>query len=293
MNPASLLGLVQNAALLLAAAFIFDVAAIRWSTRKSSLRQASVGIVLGVIGVTVMMTPWTFAPGIVFDTRSVLLGISGLFFGSLPTAIAMTMTGALRLTQGGTGAWTGTAVILLSGTIGILWRHVRRRPLAGISWRELYLFGVVVHLSMLATMLTLPWETALRVLADIALPVLVVYPLGTALLGVLMVNRMRHEQTEDALRESEEKYRRLFENASEAIFVAQNGRLVFLNPMTAVMTGYSAEELMTRPFTEFIHPDDRGMIVDRHERRMKREELPHISLLSGLSAEAAVSGGWN
>ncbi|MCL5808516.1 MAG: GGDEF domain-containing protein, partial [Deltaproteobacteria bacterium] len=142
MNSASFLGLVQNAALLLAVAFLFDVVAIRWRTTRSSLRQATVGLALGAIGVTVMLTPWTFAPGIVFDTRSVLLGISGLFFGSFSTAIAMAMTAAFRFYQGGAGAWTGIAVILISGTIGIVWRRIGRRPLTEISWRELYLFDM-------------------------------------------------------------------------------------------------------------------------------------------------------
>jgi len=35
-----------------------------------------------------------------------------------------------------------------------------------------------------------------------------------------------------ALRESEENYRNLFENANEAIFVAQDGKIVFFNPRT-------------------------------------------------------------
>jgi len=83
-------------------------------------------------------------------------------------------------------------------------------------------------------------------------------------------------KTEVILRESEEQYRNLFENAAEAIYVAQDGKLVFLNPMTAMITGYSGGELMTRPFTEFIHPDDRDMVFNRHVRRIKGEELPHI-----------------
>ncbi|MDP2861969.1 MAG: PAS domain S-box protein, partial [Desulfobacterales bacterium] len=84
------------------------------------------------------------------------------------------------------------------------------------------------------------------------------------------------KRAEEALRESEEKYRNLVENAAEAIYVAQDGKLVFLNPMTAMMSGYSGEELMARPFTEFVHPDDRDMVIDRHVRRIKGEELPHI-----------------
>jgi len=83
-------------------------------------------------------------------------------------------------------------------------------------------------------------------------------------------------ETIHALRESEEKYRNLFENANEAIFVAQDNNVVFLNPKTATMTGYSLEELTGKPFIEFIHPDDRVMVADRHVRRMKGGEIPHI-----------------
>ncbi|MFA5182094.1 MAG: response regulator [Syntrophales bacterium] len=88
-------------------------------------------------------------------------------------------------------------------------------------------------------------------------------------------SRRRRKQAEEALRESEENYRNLFDNANEAIFVVQEGKLAFLNPMTAAMTGYSAGELTARPFSEFIHPDDRDMIMDRHNRRMKGEEISH------------------
>ena len=84
------------------------------------------------------------------------------------------------------------------------------------------------------------------------------------------------KRAEEALRESEEKYRSLFENANEAIFVAQDGKLVFVNPMTVMMTGYSVEELMSRPFIEFIHQDDRDMVIDRHVRRMKGDEIPPL-----------------
>ena len=84
------------------------------------------------------------------------------------------------------------------------------------------------------------------------------------------------KKAEEALRESEENYRNLFENANEAIFVAQDGKLVFLNPRTIIMIGYSAEEILSRPFIEFIHPDDRNMVIDRHFRRMKGEEISHI-----------------
>jgi len=86
----------------------------------------------------------------------------------------------------------------------------------------------------------------------------------------------KRKQAEEALRLSEENYRNLFENAGEAIYVVQDGKLVFFNPMATMVIGYSAEELMSRSFIAFLHPDDRDMIIDRYTRRMKGEELPHI-----------------
>jgi diguanylate cyclase (GGDEF)-like protein/PAS domain S-box-containing protein len=245
MNYESILGLIQNALLLIAVAFIFDLAASRWQTGQRSFRQAPVGLALGFIGVTVMLTPWTFVPGIVFDMRSVLLGISGLFFGWVPATIAMVITAAFRFYLGGSGAWTGVAVILASGSIGIAWRYFRRSPLSNITWGELYLFGLVIHLAMLALMLTLPWETALRVLSNIALPVILTYPAGTALLGLLILNRLRRELVEETLRENEEKYRTILESIEDGYFeVDHAGSLTFSNDSLCRILGYSRDELM-------------------------------------------------
>ena len=80
MSNATFIALVNNGALLLALALIFDVLVLRSSLRKTPVSQVLLGIVLGVIGVAIMNTPWILVPGIIFDTRSVLLGIAGLFF---------------------------------------------------------------------------------------------------------------------------------------------------------------------------------------------------------------------
>ncbi|KAF0158598.1 MAG: response regulator receiver [Syntrophaceae bacterium] len=94
--------------------------------------------------------------------------------------------------------------------------------------------------------------------------------------GILGVTRdiTDRRRMEDELRESEEKYRTLFENAGEAIFVAQGGKLVFLNPKTAMLTGYSREEFASMPFVEFIYTDDRDMVMDRYLRRLNGENIP-------------------
>ena len=85
-----------------------------------------------------------------------------------------------------------------------------------------------------------------------------------------------HKRAEEALRESEEKYRVLVENANEAILVAQDGMLKFTNPKASEIIGYSKEELCAMPFTQFIHGEDRGVVIERHLKRLQGERLPDI-----------------
>ncbi len=67
---------------------------------------------------------------------------------------------------------------------------------------------------------------------------------------------------------SEEKYRMVVDNANEAINIAQDGFLRFVNPKSVEMLGRSRQELLDRPFVCFIHPQDRDMVMDRHRDRM-------------------------
>ena len=82
------------------------------------------------------------------------------------------------------------------------------------------------------------------------------------------------KQAEEKLRESEEKYRILVENAIESVYIVQDGRFKFANPATEKLFGCSREELALRPFTDFVHPDDRALVVDRYVKRIKGEAVP-------------------
>jgi PAS domain S-box-containing protein len=92
----------------------------------------------------------------------------------------------------------------------------------------------------------------------------------------VVIDITERKRAEEALKESEEKYRLLVENAVEAIFVAQDGMLKFANRKTTEMIGYSKEELTSKPFPEFIHPDDRMLVLDRHLKRLQGEGSPSV-----------------
>ena len=263
MAEVAFLPLVHNAALLLGMAVVYDVATTRWTVRRGRLGQLLIGVLLGTIGIVIMRTPWVLTPGIVFDTRSVLLAVAGLVFGPVPTLVAMVMTAALRLSDGGAAAGVGVAVIVASGLIGIGWRRFRRGSVEDIRIGELYLLGIAVHVVMLALMVTLPAGTAVRVLEAIGLPVIVIYPVATALLGALMASRLKRERTATALAASEERLRLALSAADQGLFDLdlRTGATV-VNDEYAIMLGHdpAAFHETNADWLDRLHPDDRERV---------------------------------
>ena len=97
------------------------------------------------------------------------------------------------------------------------------------------------------------------------------------------VDITERKQAEEALKESEKKYRLLVENAHEAICIAMDGKFKFVNHRAMELTGYSQEELTSIPFTEFVHPADRQMAAERYSQRMKGMDVPNTYSFRGVS----------
>lgn len=80
------------------------------------------------------------------------------------------------------------------------------------------------------------------------------------------------QQAREALRECEEKYRSAFEYTGTAMMVINEDLTVAMgNHKIEEITGYTQEELeYRRPWTDYVHPDDRAAMLDYH--RLRREE---------------------
>ncbi|MCK9590664.1 MAG: PAS domain S-box protein [Methanoregula sp.] len=84
------------------------------------------------------------------------------------------------------------------------------------------------------------------------------------------------KRVEEALRESEEKYRTFVDRANDVICVIQDGIVKICNPRLPEFWGGSVEEIQGKPFINFIHPDALSEIIDRYNRRMAGENPPSI-----------------
>jgi PAS domain S-box-containing protein len=84
------------------------------------------------------------------------------------------------------------------------------------------------------------------------------------------------KRAEKELRESEEKYRQLVESANEAIAVVQDSTVKFVNNRTFEIMLHSREEFLSRPFIEFIHPDDKQMVMGYYMAWVNHERVPSL-----------------
>jgi PAS domain S-box-containing protein len=93
----------------------------------------------------------------------------------------------------------------------------------------------------------------------------------------LAVDRKR---AEEALRESEERYRRLVETAPEVIYSlsAGDGMIASLNPAFERITGWSRAEWLGKPFESLIHPDDLTLAMETFQQVLRGETPPSYEL---------------
>ena len=83
---------------------------------------------------------------------------------------------------------------------------------------------------------------------------------------------------------------RFFEMSAEifVIYSPDVRRWLQVNPVFCQITGYSAEELCSREFTDFIHPDDHGATRDRSARMKAGVPVPHQFENRYISREGVV-----
>lgn len=77
----------------------------------------------------------------------------------------------------------------------------------------------------------------------------------------------QRKEAEDALRESDKRFRALVENSSDALtLIAGEGNVAYVGPSFEHILGYSSEEAMQGNFFQLIHPDDQ-----KHTEALFRE----------------------
>lgn len=80
------------------------------------------------------------------------------------------------------------------------------------------------------------------------------------------------KEMQQRLNESEQRWRRMVENSLTAIYVDQDGKIVFANNQFAMIFGYSQDELIGIESFKLVHPEDRAFTDEMRAKRLRGEK---------------------
>ena len=278
--------LAQNAVLLVALTSLYGLTT---RMRRDGERWVKItaGLLFGGAAVVGMNLPMHYAPGIIYDGRSIILAAAGLFTGGTGAAVSVIVAGAYRASLGGVGVWAGLATIGSCALVGLAFRRAWHNRTDNLGIVSLYAVGLAAHVVMLASQLLLPpWPEGVWAIKRIWLPVMLIFPVATVLVGLLMVTVERSVIVGRDLRESVALLKesqaighvgswRYDENADTLTCSEEVYRIFGRDP---------GEESMTyRSFLESIHPDDRAAadaaFRSSSEQGRGASETTHLSLI--------------
>ncbi len=265
--------LIFNLSLLVALSLTYTFL-IRWRDETTTDGKIMVGLLFGVVSVVGMLNPFELAPGVIFDARSVILPMAGVFGGIVSASVSVAIAVAYRLFLGGEGALTGVLVILSAGAAGCFYGRLRLKSNQFNRPLQFYLLGIGVHLLVALLFLSLPGKHIREIYLLIMPAMLLVFPLATMLLGVLLNDQQKILRNMKLLKEGEEHYQLLSDATFETIFIMQDEKVVYMNKMAEKMFGFSPGDLGEFSYFDGVHPDCRDLLKrNLHEQPDKPCEI--------------------
>ena len=256
--------LIQNATLLTTLIVLYGLTS-RKKITYSFVQQLINGLLFGGIAIIGMNIPITYSPGVFYDGRTIVLSLAGVFGGGITTALSVILALIYRISIGGLGIWAGSGSIITSALIGIAFRRYYKSRPESVKIAGLLIMGIIVHFTMLLSQLLLPWSSGLEIIRRIWIPVLLVFPLTTVIMGVFLRNGLRKILAEESIRKSEVLYRTTLHSIGDAVMTTnQNGNITFLNPVAEQLTGWTEQEAKGKNIKsvfQIVH-EDTGQEVD-------------------------------
>jgi diguanylate cyclase (GGDEF)-like protein/PAS domain S-box-containing protein len=259
--------LAENASLIFGLVVIYGFV---WNSLLVRYLDLAMGTLLGVAALIAMQLPIQLAAGVTIDARTILVAIAGYYFGWRGGLMAFALAASYRFALGGVGTSAGIVALGAVATLGAVWQ--RKGWLSTRAYGSLVLFGLAVAvLSLLSGLIFLPGEMAWTIISGIALPIVIVYPVGILLYGTLLGSEHLRQQIQKSLRESEERYRTAFLTSPDSINITRlsDGQFMEVNDGFVKLIGWAREEVegkTTLALNIWRNPQDRQRLVEALKR---------------------------
>jgi len=277
-----LINLINNIAFLVALLAAGQLVVSRF--HESSLkRHLLLGILFGGVTLLGMVNPVTFAPGLIFDGRSMVLSVAGVVGGGGAAAIAAGMAAVYRYQLGGIGAPVGVMVVLQSAMLGVLARQWWLRYRTSLHPGHYLAFGVVVQITQLAAFTLVPNHAGYPFIEQAWWVLLLLYPLATMVLCLSFRNYEQQQVDREALqaaqkaviaeeRASMERFHAYFDHSIVGLAITSREKgWIEVNDALCATLGYTPGELIRMTWTELTYPEDLAPDLAQFNRMLAGE----------------------
>ncbi len=236
----------ENLALLLALGVLYTLFGLPWLRRAGRSGAVGMGAIFGTIAIAGIQAGIELAPGVFFDGRNIVVMAAAAFGGPWAGLAAAGIAGAYRLWLGGAGTVAGLGGVASAALLGT-WLYLRWWRRGGTAG-----FGDFALGGLLLAVVTLLWlwavpEIGARLVAEVAVPLLLLYPTGFPLLALLLSSEQRQAAAMDAARRSERRFRDVAEAASDWFWeTGPDLRLTYLSDRFQAATGIDPGTVLGR-----------------------------------------------
>ncbi len=237
-------GLILNLCLLVTLSVMSGYLVRRWN-KETILGKVFQGILFGLIAIIGMIYPFNLAPGLIFDGRTIVISLCTLFFGLLSGTISASLALLYRISIGGVGLPMGLATILEAFLFGLVFnRIIKIRDIYWLNTWRLYLFGLLVHIVMVLLAFTLPSIFAKQVFTEIALIIIIFYPLISLLIGKILFDQEVGTRYLNDIILRETLYRTTLYSIGDAVITTDDkGFIQNMNPVAEDITGWKENKV--------------------------------------------------
>lgn len=269
------------------------------------------GGLLGITAVVCMLLPIRLAEGVFFDARSI--AVAGLFGGPVTAVVAVLPPLVYRLLLAGEGMIPGVISLSLAAILGLAFHLRCRRVCRDVAVWDVALVGILLPLTLFVAFLFFPTMAMTQtVMAKMAVPILVAYPSGMMLLGLLFLDETKRLKTVKELHSKQALIDAMHRHSPAMLFKLETGGdsplVGFVSPGAAQYFDIRAGETVRDPSTvlDKFDPASRSRLLQAVREAETTGVLPPASYRVrardgsmhwlSISANAREEGGrriWN